>query len=260
MEWIENDNSTFIKKYLLRPLDKIDEKYKCILYTVFFTSLLTYWVLIITGVTCPDGICEGLTYYTNADWASSIGRWAIRYLNCMTGNVVIPVYTVTAYCLSISLVVLMLTSLFKIKKRISIITVTGVMIASPSMIGQFLYTYMALAYGVSCLLSSFFVWILYQGKRKPKYILAIISLAISLGLYQSYIGFSILLIVMLFAMELSECISWKTLIKQVAEFAVCGISGCVLYLLIMKIDLKFHNLSPNGRMSLFNGICFSWPK
>lgn len=63
---------------------------------------------------------------------------------------------------------------------------------------------MALAYGTSCLLSTFFVWVLYKGKKKQKYVLASVSLALSLGLYQSYIGFSILLVIMIFIKEFLE--------------------------------------------------------
>mgnify|MGYP002516564231 CR=1 FL=1 len=249
---MQNTAFDFIREYLHASLEKTNERYKCILRIMLFTALLAYCMLIITGVTCPDGLCEGYTYYTGADWASRNGRWAIRYLNLLTGNIVIPIYTVSMYCLCISIVVLMLTDLFKIRKRVSVIFITAAMTASPSITAQFLYTYMALAYGVSCLLSTFFVWILHRGKGRYKYVLAAGSMAVSLGMYQSYVGFSVLLITMLLVTELLTYVPWCVWGGHVAKFAICGCGGCILYLLIMKIDLKVRNLSAAGRVGAFN--------
>lgn len=221
--------TNFIMEYLFCPLKKTHEKYKYIICSAIVVCFLTYSLLIITGVTCPDGLCEGLVYYSGANWASRNGRWAIRYLNMITGNVVIPVWTVYAYSICISFVILMLTDIFRIQRKISIILMTAAMIASPTMIAQFLYTYMALAYGVSCLLSTFFVWILYKKKGKRRFILAIGSLTISLGLYQSYIGFSMLLIVMLLLIELLECFPWTAWIKQIGEFVISGLGGHFIF-------------------------------
>ncbi len=240
------------KEWLKTTLESAGERFKIISFTALIMALLSYTLLIITGVTCPDGICEGLTYYTAAGWASSNGRWAIRYLSRLTGNVVMPVVVVSIYCICICIVALMLTDLLEIRKRVSIILMTSIMIVSPSVIAHFLYTYMALAYSIACMLAAFFVWILYKGRKKHKYLLAVSALTVSLGLYQSYIGFTILLIVLLFCTELIECVSWKTLGMQIAEYIVCGGISCGLYIVIMKIDLKIHDLSPASRTASFS--------
>ena len=150
------------KEWLKTTLESAGERFKIISFTALIMALLSYTLLIITGVTCPDGICEGLTYYTAAGWASSNGRWAIRYLSRLTGNVVMPVVVVSIYCICICIVALMLTDLLEIRKRVSIILMTSIMIVSPSVIAHFLYTYMALAYSIACMLAAFFVWILYK--------------------------------------------------------------------------------------------------
>ena len=36
-----------------------------VLAATIISSLLSYYFMIVDGYTCPDGICEGLTYYTN---------------------------------------------------------------------------------------------------------------------------------------------------------------------------------------------------
>lgn len=120
---------------------------------------------------------------------------------------------------------------------------------------------MALAYGVSCLLSTFFVWIIYTQKGKWKYFPACISLCISLGMYQSYIGLSMLLILLLFITDAIKRVSWKTIVKQAFEYFINGFLGCLLYLVISKLDLKIRNLSPASRVSSFDlkQVLFSLP-
>lgn len=251
------------KRFWNRLFENENTKIRCIFTTAFALSIISYYLLIITGLTCPDGICEGLTFYnySSEDWASRNGRWAIRYLNKLSGNVVIPMFVVLAYCFCICCVVYLLLDCFKINKRISIISMTAIMVTSPCMIAHFLYTYMALAYGVSCLLSTFFVWIIYTQKGKWKYFPACISLCISLGMYQSYIGLSMLLILLLFITDAIKRVSWKAIVKQAFEYFINGFLGCLLYLVISKLDLKIRNLSPASRVSSFDlkQVLFSLP-
>ncbi len=99
-----------------RLFENENTKIRCIFTTAFALSIISYYLLVITGLTCPDGICEGMTFYnySSEDWASRNGRWAIRYLNKLSGNVVIPIFVVMAYCFCICCVVYLLLDCFKI--------------------------------------------------------------------------------------------------------------------------------------------------
>lgn len=56
-------------------------------------------------------------------------------------------------------------------------------------------------------------------------------------------------------------VSWKAIVKQAFEYFINGFLGCLLYLVISKLDLKIRNLSPASRVSSFDlkQILFSLP-
>ena len=52
-------------------MTNISCKLSCkVLVSTIISALISYYFMIVDGYTCPDGICEGLTYYTNGDWVN----------------------------------------------------------------------------------------------------------------------------------------------------------------------------------------------
>ena len=128
-------------------MTNISCKLSCkVLVSTIISALISYYFMIVDGYTCPDGICEGLTYYTNGDWAlAGCGRWAIRYVNELTCNIVIPLYVVLMYCLCIWLSVVLLSKLWKLSDG-AVIILGAMMIATPTVAGQMGYPYTAVAF------------------------------------------------------------------------------------------------------------------
>lgn len=75
-------------------------------------SLLANWLLLINGYGCPDNLCEGAMLYHGGDWALSLGRWVIRYINAATLNIVLPVVNVAASIFCCCIVTILLGKLF----------------------------------------------------------------------------------------------------------------------------------------------------
>ena len=169
-----------VKKWLIRNL-KINTSSKLSLKMFFATmlsALLSYYFMIVDGYTCPDGICEGLTYYTNGDWAlAGCGRWAIRYVNELTCNIVIPLYVVLMYCLCIWLSVVLLSKLWKLSDG-AVIILGAMMIATPTVAGQMGYPYTAVAYAIACVTSVGAVYFMFRCKT----ILGVIGSTLCVGL------------------------------------------------------------------------------
>ena len=225
---------------------------KYVFFSTFSVGIGCYFLLMIYGYTCPDGLIEGLYYYVNADWALANGRWATRYLNFLVGhNVVIPFIVVLLYCFVIALAVIIISRLFRINKATHLILISAIMIASPSIIAQLTYTYMALAYGMAFLCSVLYCYLTRKGIGYS--IIGVICLTVAMGLYQSYLGAAVLLIILVSVYDLFLGKSIKSCVLQLIKYGITGISACILDIIEYKSEIylrKVHEASRSASFSL----------
>lgn len=233
-----------LKKKLL-----INNSHQLSLYALIatlVTGFISHYLLIRGGFTNPDGICEGLTYYMGGDWALvGCGRWAIRYLNKITCNIVIPLYVVLMYCLCIWLSIILLSKIWEFSAP-SIIVLSVIMISTPAVTNQFAYTYTALAYGVSCVLSVLFVYVIFRCNYKKGVIVGTLSVSVMLGLYQSYVGMVAVLVFMTIIVGLFDYTEVKQLLKRFILCIISALVGCGLYNIILNIDMKIREFDNSG--------------
>lgn len=225
---------------------------KCILTVTFLTGILSYFLLMVDGYVCPDGLIEGQYYYFSEDWALANGRWATRYLNLLIGhNVVMPSIVVLLYCLFLSISTFLITKIFHINKTIHLVLISAFMIASPVVIGQLTYTYMALCYVVAFLGSVSYCFLV-RKKGKICWLSGILLLAISLGLYQSYLGAAALLILLITIYDLLQGKSIKEAGIQLFQYGITGALACVLDVIEFKAEIRLRHTFESDRSAAFD--------
>lgn len=223
------------------------------LLATIISGIFAYHLLIIHEFTNPDGICEGLTFYTGGDWAlAGCGRWAIRYMNEMTCNIVMPLFVVVVYCICIWLSIVLLSKLWLFSDS-SIIVISIVMIATPAVAEQLTYTYTALVYAYSCLLSVLFVYLVFRCNWKIGMMGGALCVTVMLGLYQSYVGMVAVLVFLTIILDLLESKIIKHILTRSVVCATSALFGCFLYSKILEWDLKRRELDNSGtRVAEFN--------
>ena len=79
-----------------------------VLKTACIGMFLCHFLFLFYGNTSPDGTNEGLFYFWNQNWHLSIGRWFVRYLSAMGGNVVMPAVfmAINALCTAAAMLLL----------------------------------------------------------------------------------------------------------------------------------------------------------
>lgn len=208
-----------------------------IIVTVLLSSCFN-WIFITEGVMCPDAYSEGYDLYLNASWAGTLGRWALRYWNGLTHNVVILSfnYLISIVCIVVSS--LMIIDMLELKNRwFSFLTMLSTALA-PAVSYQYLYGYMEMAFAFGLLFSVLAVWLFVHNKN----ILGALSLCLSLGSYQAYIGFAVTLILIILVRRLNSNENIKSILPDFARYLFFGIAGCVLYILLNKINLMVYGL------------------
>ena len=243
-----------MKKWLIRNLE-INTSSKLslnVLTATILSALISYYFMIVDGYTCPDGICEGLTYYTNGDWAlAGCGRWAIRYVNELTCNIVIPLYVVLMYCLCIWLSVVLLSKLWELSDKAAII-LGAMMIAAPTVAGQMGYPYTAVAYAIACLTSVGAVYCMFRCRTIPGIVGSTLCVTLMMGLYQSYVGMIAVLVLMTIIYDMLKGEDAKIILIDFGKCVGTSILGCIISTIILNIDLSVRGLNSASRLAMFD--------
>lgn len=213
---------------------------KSLLLPTAVVFVLTNIVFIIHQNVHPDAYNEGFAIYQGADWALSLGRWAIRFINLSTNNVVMPIFNLVLSYVCIFLSGIVIIDIFGIKNKIHRFLTLVILLVTPTVICQYMYIYMENAYSIGVLLASVSAYAMI----KRKSIFAAVSLSIALGCYQSYIGFTAVLVLLFLIIQLLEVKSdFTTIIVDAVRYMLNGIAGCVLYYILLKINFSLFKVT-----------------
>lgn len=135
-----------------------------------------------------------MIYQNDYSWQIAIGRILIPVIVFLRGALTIPWLIGILAILWIALTVYLICDLFEVQSMYRIFWVATICVCSPVVTSMNTSYVMDVdLYTLSLLCSVLFVWLC----RKRKYVLAVFSIAASLGLYQAYIGVAIGLCMML---------------------------------------------------------------
>ena len=233
------------------------------LLSALISALVAYHLLIITGHGNPDAVCEGLVCYSGADWALACGRWATRYMNELSGNVIIPGLWVLLYALCCGFTTIILSRLWKIESKLSICLISVLLTVNPTVIEQSLLQYMFMAWGISNLVGALFVYLCCtDGHWSRKYLLAPLCMAVAFGLYQACVSMMCLCFCITLILKLMDGDSLKDMLITVFKFALSALVGVVLYFGIMELEIIRYGVDESSRVDEFSlmGILGSLPQ
>ena len=248
--------------YLLTKPFQIDGslKYaKISLITVLLSGIAAYHLLIINGHGNPDAVCEGLVSYTGSDWALACGRWATRYLNGFSFDIIMPGIWISIYMLTVFAIVILLAKMWNIRSKVSMCLISALLAVNPAVIEQSLLQYMFLVWGVSNILSVLVVYLIFRCKsRCLRFILAPMLMAIAFGLYQVSVAtvcmcfFTTLIINLLYGEKL------KNLAIKIFNFAISSLLAVAVYFAVLICELSRYGIGESGRVQEFSfGEIFS---
>lgn len=236
---------------------KIDNSYKttrAVLTCSFVVIMLAFHLYIIDGQGCPDSLTEGLYYYHNGNWHLQCGRWALRYINFFTtSNVIIPLFGVLTLWLSVSISAILISKLWDINNVLASAAIAMVMSVTPATIDWSVYNSVFLAYGLCILLSTSFVYLMFNNKQRLLSIsLGSILVSIIFGTYQAFIGYIVGLYTITIIVKLIN--NKKHLLPSLINSLISGVVGAVVYFIILKLSLIIFGLNGSERLNEFSII------
>ncbi len=180
---------------------------------------------------------DSLVFRYDAQNMVSMGRWFLPVASAPSSFYDLPWITGLMAILFHALGAVCICKIFDVKKNITAGLIGAAVVSFPTVTSVMLYNYVADSYALSFLLACLAA--LLMTKEKPKFVLASLLIALSVGTYQAYITVTIMLLLCFLIREgLFKGEKIKTLFIKTVKFFLTGLAGMVLYYLVLVILLK----------------------
>ncbi len=179
---------------------------------------------------------DSLVFRYDSQNMLAIGRWFLPVV-CSPGSFYdLPFLSGITSIVFHALGAVVVCKMFDIKKNITAAMIGAVIVSFPTVTSVMMYNYVADGYSIAFFMSALAAY--YMTLQRPKYLLAMLLLALSMGIYQAYITVPVMLLLMyLIDCLLSDAAEWKTVFKKAVHMLCTGILGGVLYFALLKLLL-----------------------
>ena len=196
-----------------------------------------------------------MIYQNDFAWQIALGRFVQPFLIFIRGSLCSPWLISICAIFWTSLSVYFLVRLLKIDNMVGVILTAGVLVCNVTVVvANASYLPWVDFYALACFLGIFGVWCLKQGsliQNSSKfsikkvfiwYLLGILALVCSMGIYQSYICVAIGLAMMDILTDLLEPSDFKVIVKKVISYVLSLVVVALLYYVVWKCIQKIFNI------------------
>ena len=208
--------------------------------TAIVVGIITHITMMTETIMSQDGIWNSMQYSRAGDWVIALGRWGIELAGRLNNFVAIPSIT-TMLCLFLMAVsTVFIVDIFNFKSKYSALFTGMIMVVSPCLTATMLYVYTSVAYCVNMLLAILAIWFIYKFKyKKIGIVISALCFMFSLSIYQSYMGVTVGLCIMLSIIELLKDNSKiKDVFINIGKTVLAVLSGGILYYILTMLILN----------------------
>ncbi len=209
----------------------IKKEYKTAFVAAFLCGLLIHMPVILSDIPNHDGL--GSMYFDQNMITS--GRWFLTVACGFSSYYTIPWVIGLLGIGFLALAAAALTALLELKDNVSIVAVSGLLVSFPALASTFSYVFTLDGYMMALLFAVLSV--LFTHKYKWGFVPGAFFLAFSMGTYQAYLPFAILLCYYQVLLVFMEQGGFKEKIKKCANYLYMGVLGVALYYLILQLLL-----------------------
>ena len=237
------------EKILNKILLWFDSKKRLAFLIALIVGIITHITMITDTIMSQDGLWNSMEYYRPGDWETSLGRWGIELVERLNFFIAIPTVSTISCILLMAISAVFIIDVFELKNKVSIIFTSLIVVLTPTLTATLLYIYSAFAYCFNFLITVLAIWFIYKFKyKKTGLVLATILFMFSLSIYQSYIGVSIGLCIMISIIELIKSNkSIKEILINIGKTILVVAIGVFIYYVLTNIILNISGLELNYR-------------
>ncbi len=215
--------------------EKCRQNIKPVWKTAFFAALvigfLVHMPILIRDIPNHDGLDS---MYFDQNMITS-GRWFLTVACGLSSYFSLPWVIGVLGILYLSVTAVLLAEFLEVEKKSSAVLIAGLLCAFPALSATFAYVFTLDGYMLGLLLSV--AAPLLVKKFKYGFIAGGVALAFSMGTYQSYLPFAMLLSVYGIAVLFLEAKTVKEKLKEALHYLYMGAIGVSLYYVILRLLL-----------------------
>ena len=207
----------------------------------FFAAIIVGFVAHLYKITNWLPNWDSLVFRYDSQNMIALGRWFLPVvcsfssfydLPFLNGVIAIVFHALSAVCIC---------KILDVRKKITAFLVGAVIVSFPTVTSVMMYNYVADGYSIAFFLSTLAA--LFMTKEKPRYSLSVVLIALSSGIYQSYITVTIMLVLLYLIDEIIYSrTSFRIVLKKSVWMILSGLLGVALYGVILKLFLSSFNV------------------
>lgn len=216
--------------------------------TTFFVGLLIHLPAMVLDVPNHDGLSS---MYFDQNMITS-GRWFLTVACGFSSYYTIPWLIGVLSLLLLSATAVVLTEVLELRKTWAIVLCSGLLVSFPALASTFAYIFTMDGYMLGLFLATLSVCLTKKFRRG--FLAGAVCLAFSMGTYQAYLPFAILLCMYAIILRITADGDVKEKVKTGLKYFYMGIIGCGLYFVILQVLLKIQGKELASYQGINSGI------
>jgi len=227
--------------YIKNQFQKISSRSKLAFFSALIFGFLTHIFMFLNKLPNGDDL-ESM--YRNYSMITS-GRWFDKIAMSLSSYYSMPWVTGVVAVSFLAISVALIVSILDLKKPSSVVMTAALLTTFPILAALFSYMFYADLYMIAMFLSVSAVWL--TKRYRYGFLLGAVGIACSMGSYQAYIGFAIVLCISsLLQVILKNQRSTKEVLLLALRYLGTGLLGVVLYFFVQKFCLAYFQLDLTG--------------
>ena len=207
----------------------------------FFTALFVGFMAHLYKITNWLPNWDSLVFRYDLQNMTGLGRWFLSVICSVSSFYDLPFLNGILAIIFHALGAVCICKMFNVNKKITAGLIGGVIVSFPTVTSVMMYNYVADGYGFAFLLSVLSAYCMTN--KKPKYLLSVLLIALSTGIYQAYITVTIMLVLLHLINEIIfNKADLKTVLKNALFMLISGALGMVLYSVMLKVMLAVFSM------------------
>lgn len=235
-------------KLLKKIKTQIKKEWEIAFLSAFLIGLAIHLPAMIFDIPNHDGLSS---MYFDQNMITS-GRWFLTVACGFSSYFTIPWLIGILSLLFLALASAALTELLEFDKTWEIVLGSALLVSFPSLSSTFAYVFTMDGYMMALLLAVLSV--LFTKKYRRGFLPGAVCLAFSMGIYQAYLSFAILLCIYCILICLADGKDIKQKIKSCLNYLYMGMLGCGLYFIILQLLLKIQGKELASYQGINSGI------
>lgn len=219
----------------------------CTFWTTVAVGLLCHMRIFVSDIPNHDGM-SGLFFDQNM---ITSGRWFLRVACGISSDYTLPWLIGVLCVIYLAVTAVLLVKFFQVKHTYTGMLLGAVLVVYPSLASNFAYIFTADGYMLALLLA---VLAVYLVEKLPKgFLFGAVALGFSMGIYQAYISFAMILAVY------AVCRGWffekdlKTKWSLTWRYVAMGGLGSAVYFVMLRLLLWVQHTSLSGYQGIGEG-------